>query len=151
MELIANIFRTLDVTSVAFLQMALVVVLVFILSATLVRPILATFEERENRSTKPMEESRALLAKADARSKAYEEAVRKAAADALASKRKAMEEASKAERKRIESVSDEANRRLDDMKAKIAVEKDAAAAVLRDDVKRLSVAIAEKVLGRQVA
>ncbi len=151
MDLIANIFRTLDVTSVAYLQMALVVVLVFILSGTLVRPILSTFEERENRSTKPMEESRALLAKADAQAKGYEEAVKKAAAEALAAKRKAMEEASKGERKRIETVSEEANRRLEEIKGKIGGEKDAAAAAIRDDVKRLSVAIAEKVLGRQVA
>lgn len=151
MDLVANIFRTLDVSSLAFFQMGLVVVLVFILSATLIKPILATFEERENRSTKPMEESRALLADADAKSKAYEDGVRKAAADALAAKRKAMEEATRLERKRIEGVSEETNRRLDEMKAKIAVEKEAAAVVLRDDVKRLSVAIAEKVLGRQVA
>lgn len=151
MELVANIFRTLDVSNLAILQMGIVVVLVFILSATLIKPILAVFEERENRSTKPMEESRALQAAAEAKAKGYEEELRKAAAAALAAKRKAMEEATRIERKRIEAVSEETNRRLEEMKAKIAAEKEGAAAVLRDDVKRLSVAIAEKVLGRQVA
>lgn len=151
MELVLRIFETLDITPFAVLQMGLVVALAVILSVTLVRPVLATFQERENQAVKPLEESKRLLAGADARTREYEDSRRKAAAEALAWKRARMEEASRAERKGIETVIEETNRQIDTMKRQIAAEKDAAAGMLRAEVSRLSVEIAEKVLGRRMA
>ncbi len=151
MELVGKIFETLGITQLALLQMALVVVLVFVLSATLIRPILATFQERENRAVKPVEESRSLLADAESRTLQYEESLRKAAAEALAAKRKKMEEAGKSERKRIEAIVDESNRHVEEMKIRIDAEKSEAAKVLHAEVSHLSREIAAKVLGRPVA
>jgi len=151
MELVGKIFETLGITQLALLQMALVVVLVFVLSATLIRPILATFQERENRAVGPLEESRSLLADAESRTLQYEEALRKAAAEALAAKRKKMEEAGRFERKRVEGVVDESNRHVEEMKVRIDEEKGQAGKVLRAEVSRLSREIAGKVLGRPVA
>lgn len=151
MELVGRIFDTLGITQLALLQMVLVVVLVGILSVTLVRPILATFQERETRSVKPVEESRTLLTEAEERSARYEESLRKAAAAALAGKRGKMEEAARFERKRIEAVLEESNRHVEEMKARIASEKADASKTLRAEVARLSVEIAGKVLGRPVA
>ena len=54
MELVGKIFETLGITQLALLQMVLVVTLVSILSVTMVRPILSTFQERKNRSDKPV-------------------------------------------------------------------------------------------------
>lgn len=151
MELVGKIFETLGITQLALLQMALVVVLVFILSATLIRPILATFRERENRSVKPVEESRKFLADAESRTLQYEESIRKAAAEALAAKRKKMEEAGRSERKRIEDVVDESNRQVEEMKVRIDAEKNEAGKTLRAEVSLLSREIAGKVLGRPAA
>lgn len=151
MELVGKIFETLGITQLAFLQMALVVALVFILSATLIRPILATFQERENRAVKPAEESRSLLAAAESRTLQYEESLRKAAAEALAAKRKKMEEAGRTERKRVEAVVEESNRHVEEMKVRIDAEKVEAGKVLRAEVSHLSREIAGKVLGRPVA
>jgi F-type H+-transporting ATPase subunit b len=151
MELVLKIFQTLDITLLAVLQMGLVVVLTFILSLTLIRPILATFQERENLSVRPLEEAKHLVAEADAKTREYEESQRKALAEALARKRARMEESSRAERKRIESVMEETNRQIDTMREGIASEKETAAQVLRSEVARLSQEIAEKVLGRSVA
>jgi F-type H+-transporting ATPase subunit b len=151
MELVGKIFQTLEISQLAFLQMALVVVLVFILSATLVRPILSTFQERERRTTLPVEESKAFLADAEIKTAKYEESLRKAAAEALAGKRRKMEESGRAERKRIEGVLEESNRRVEEMKARIDVEKEETAKALRAEVPRLAVEIAGKVLGRPVA
>ncbi len=151
MELVGKIFETLGITQLAFLQMALVVALVFILSATLIRPILATFQERENRAVKPAEESRLLLATAESRTQQYEESLRKAAAEALAAKRKKMEAAGRTERKRIEAVVEESNRHVEEMKVRIDAEKVEAGKVLRAEVSHLSREIAGKVLGRPVA
>jgi len=141
----------MGITQLAFLQMLLVVVLVFVLSTTLIRPILSTFQERENRSVLPLEESRRLLAEAAARTARYEESLRKAAAEALAGKRRRMEEASRAERKKIEVVIEESNQKVEGMKAQITAEKEKAAQMLRAEVSRLSAEIAAKVLGRPVA
>jgi F-type H+-transporting ATPase subunit b len=151
MELVGKIFDTLGISQLALLQMVLVVVLVFLLSVTLIRPILATFQERENRSVAPLEESRKLLADAERKSALYEESLRKAAIEALAGKRGKMEEAGRLERKRIEAVLEESNRHVEEMKARIGAEKSDAAKTLRAEVARLSVEIAGKVLGRPVA
>ena len=151
MELVLKIFETLDITMLAVLQMGLVVLLAIILSVTLVRPVLATFQERENLSVKPLEEAKRLVAEVDAMTRQYEESQRKALAEALARKRGRMEESSRAERKGIESVMEETNRQIDTMRKQIASEKETAAQALRSEVSRLSQEIAEKVLGRSVA
>ena len=151
MELVGKIFETLGITQLALLQMALVVGLVFLLAVTLVRPILATFQERESRSLRPVEESRKLLADAESKSALYEESLRKASVEALAAKRGKMEEASRLERKRVEAVLEESNRHVEEMKVRIAAEKGDASKTLRAEVARLSVEIAGKVLGRPVA
>jgi len=151
MELVLKIFETLGITSLAVLQMAITVVLAVILSATLIRPILQVFQERENRSSKPMEESKALLADAEAKTRQYEEALRKSTLESIVRKRAKMEEASRVERKRIEEAAGESNRQVEQMKSRIGMEKEAALGILRQEVARLSTQIAEKVLGRSVA
>ena len=130
MELVLKIFQTLDITLLAVLQMGLVVALTFLLSLTLIRPILATFQERRNLSVIPLEEAKNLVAEAEAKTRQYEESQRKALAEALGSKRAWMEESSRAERKRIESAMEETNRQIDAMREQIASEKEAAARVL---------------------
>lgn len=151
MELVLKIFETLDITLLAVLQMGLVVVLAVILSVTLVRPVLATFRERENLSVTPLEEARQLVADADAKNRQYDDSLRKAAAEALARKRAGMEEAARGERKKIETALEETNRQIEAMKEQIRMEKEEAARTLRGEVSRLSRGIAEKVLGRTVA
>ena len=151
MELVGKIFETLGISQLALLQMLLVVVLVALLSVTLVRPILATFQERENRSVAPVEESRRLQAEAERKAALYEESLRKAAVEALAAKRAKMEEASRLERKRIDAVLEESTHHVEEMKVRIGAEKTDAAKTLRAEVARLSVEIAAKVLGRPVA
>ena len=151
MELVGKIFETLEIDQLALLQLCLVIALAFILSAILIRPILRTFEERDNLSVKPLEESRRLLAEAEDKTRRYDEAFRKSSMDALARKRAGMEETSRGERKRIEAAIEESNGKIEEMKGRIRVEKEAVASSLRSEVGLLSRQIAEKVLGRQVA
>ena len=151
MELVSKIFETLDISQLALLQLGLVIVLVFLLSTLLIRPILRTFEERENLSVKPLEESRRLLFEADEKARGYDEALRKGAAEALARKRRVMEETSRAGRRQVEAVVEETNLKVEELKGRIAAEKESSAAFLRDQVSQLSTEIARKVLGRPVA
>jgi F-type H+-transporting ATPase subunit b len=151
MELVSKILETLEISQLALLQLGLVVVLAFLLSLLLIRPILRTFEERENLSVKPVEESRRLLSEADEKARGYDEALRKGAAEALERKRRVMDEASRAGRKQVEAVVEETNIKVEELKGRIATEKESAAAFLRDQVSQLSTEIARKVLGRPVA
>jgi F-type H+-transporting ATPase subunit b len=151
MELVLKIFQTLDITLLAVLQMGLVVFLTFVLSVTLIRPVLATFQERERLSVRPLEEAKQLIADFDAKTREYDESRRKAVAETVARKRARLEEASRVERKRIEGVMEETSRQIDKMKGQILAEKEDAARVLRAEVSRLSQEIAGKVLGRRVA
>ena len=151
MELVSKIFETLEISQLALIQLGLVVVLAFLLSTLLIKPILRTFEERENLSVKPIEESRRLLTEADEKARGYDEALRKGAVEAIARKRRVMEESSRAGRKQIEVVVEETNRKVEELKGRIDVEKESAAALLRAQVSQLSMEIARKVLGRPVA
>ena len=151
MELVLKIFQTLDITLLAVLQMGVLVFLTFVLSVTLIRPVLATFQERENLSVGPLEEAKQLIADVDARTREYDESRRKAVAETVARKRARLEEASRAERKRIEGVMEETSHQIDKMKGQILAEKEDAARVLRAEVSRLSQEIAGKVLGRRVS
>ena len=151
MELVSKIFETLEISQLALLQLGLVIVLAFLLSTLLIRPILRTFEERDNLSVKPVEESRRLLSEADEKARNYDESLRKGAVEALSRKRGIMEEASRTSRKQVEAVVEETNRKVDALKGRIAVEKESAAALLRAEVAHLSTEIARKVLGRPIA
>jgi F-type H+-transporting ATPase subunit b len=151
MELVTKIFETLEVSRLALLQLGLVVALAYLLSILLIRPILRTFEERENLSVKPVEESRRLLSEADEKARGYDEALRKGVAEALERKRRAMDETSRAGRRQVEAVVEETNLKVEELKGRIAAEKESAAGFLRDQVSQLSAEIARKVLGRPVA
>lgn len=151
MELVTKIFETLEISQLALLQLGLVIVLALLLSTLLIRPILRTFEERENLSVKPVEESRRLLSEADEKAHGYDEALRKGAAEALERKRRAMDETSRAGRRQVEAVVEETSLKVEELKGRIAAEKESAAGFLRDQVSQLSTEIARKVLGRPVA
>jgi F0F1-type ATP synthase membrane subunit b/b' len=62
-----------------------------------------------------------------------------------------MEETSRAGRRQVEAVVEETNRKVEELKGRIAAEKESAAALLRAQVSQLSTEIARKVLGRPVA
>lgn len=151
MELVSKIFETLEISQLALLQLGLVVALAFLLSSLLIRPILRTFEERENLSVKPIEESRRILFEADEKARGYDEALRKGAVEALARKRHVMEETSRAGRRQVDAVVEETNLKVEELKGRISAEKESAGAFLRDQVSQLSTEIARKVLGRPVA
>jgi len=151
MELVGKIFETLEINRMTLVQLGIVIVLAGVLSRLLIQPILKTFQERENLSVKPVEESRRLLAETEEKAKRYDEALRKGSLDALGRKRALIEEASRAERKRVEGVVEESGRDLEALKTRIVAEKEAASAALSGQVSQLSRQIAEKVLGRRVA
>ncbi|MCL2103095.1 MAG: hypothetical protein FWH25_03560 [Syntrophorhabdaceae bacterium] len=151
MELVSKIFETLEISRLALVQFGVVIFLAFLLTILLIRPLLRLFAERDNLTMKPLKEARSLLDEADEKSHRYDEELLKTGHEALARKRAAAEEVSRSERRRIEAAAEESNKKLEEIKRGIRAEKEAVAASLKSEVAQLSMRIAEKVLGREVA
>lgn len=151
MDLVAKILGTLEINELAIVMMGLVIVLTAVLSKFLINPLIDTIESRESLSFGTLDESKALLAEAESRVRSYDETLNKGIVDALMAKRAKIEESGRIERRKIESVSQECVAEVESVRGKIASEKEAVGKVLRDEVSRLSVEIAGKVLGRVVA
>lgn len=151
MDLVAKILGTLEINELALVMSGLVIVLTAVLSRFLINPLVDTIESRESLSSGTLDESKALLAEAESRVRSYDETLNKGIVDALMAKRAKIEESSRIERRKIESVAQECAAEVESVRGKIASEKEAVGKVLRDEVSRLSVEIAGKVLGRVVA
>jgi F-type H+-transporting ATPase subunit b len=149
--MISKILEVLEINNFVFLQMAIVILLSYLMGKFLIHPILKTFEERENRTTVPMQRAREMIAKAEELADEYEARIRAASQEALARKRARIEEVIRSERKIIEEAQKEAESSVEALKQSIGEEKQRALEVLKEESGALAREIAEKILGRSVA
>ncbi len=151
MEMISKILEVLEINSFVFLQMALVISLSYLAGKFLIKPVLRTFEERENRTTVPMEQAREMLRDAESKASDYEARLKGANQEAITRKRARIEEVARSERQLIGEARSEAERSVEEVKEKIGAEKDEALAILREESQAIARAIVEKILGRSIA
>ncbi len=151
MEMISKILEVLEINSFVFLQMALVISLSYLAGKFLIKPVLRTFEERENRTTVPMEQAREMLRDAESKASDYEARLKGANQEAITRKRARIEEVAMSERQLIGEARSEAERSVEEVKEKIGAEKDEALAILREESQAIARAIVEKILGRSIA
>ncbi len=151
MEMISKILEVLEINSFVFLQMALVISLSYLAGKFLIKPVLRTFEERENRTTVPMEQAREMLRDAESKASDYEARLKGANQEAITRKRARIEEVAMSERQLIGEARSEAERSVEGVKEKIGAEKDEALAILREESQAIARAIVEKILGRSIA
>ncbi len=149
--MISKILDVLEINNFVFLQMAIVLVLTYITGKLLIHPILRTFEERENRTTRPMEEAKEMLARVEQLAEEYDRKLKEATQEALLRKRRRIEDVAKAEKKIIEEAQREAEARIEELKERIEKEKVEALEKLREETQTIAREIAEKILGRSVA
>lgn len=150
MEMIAKILEVLEINSFVFLQMALVIGLSFLAGKFLILPIIRTFEERENRTTIPMEQAKDMLRMAEEKASSYEERLKVANQEAITKKRAMIEEVVRSERRVADEARQESEKTVEEVKAKITEEKGEALALLRRESLAIAKEIAEKVLGRSI-
>lgn len=150
MEMISKILEVLEINSFVFLQMALVISLSYLTGRFLIHPILKTFQERENRTTLPMEQAREMLTSAEEKSNEYEERLKGASLEAVTRKRARIEEVVRAERKVVEEARHESERSIEEVKGNILAEKEDALKVLREQSEAIAKAIVEKILERGI-
>lgn len=151
MEMISKILEVLEINSFVFLQMAIVIILSILTGKFLIKPILRTFEEREKRTTEPMEQAKEMVEKAEYLSSEYERKLKEARQEALARKRTRVEETAKTERLIIDEAGVEAEKKIEELGERIAREKEEALSSLREETKSIAREIAEKILGRSMA
>jgi F-type H+-transporting ATPase subunit b len=132
------------------IQMANFILLIFILRKLLYVPILGIMNERKERMEEYDGEVKRLKQEVEQKFSEYEEKVRLAKLDALEQKNTIVKEGAGLAKSMIEAVRSEIPALMEQLNARITREVDAARAILRSQSQKISLEIAEKVLGRSI-
>jgi F-type H+-transporting ATPase subunit b len=133
-----------------FIQMANFVLLIFILKKMLYVPILGVIEARKHRMEASDGEVKRLNSDVEQKFAAYEEKVQLAKLQAMEQRKAIVKEGADVAKSVIDAVRSEIPGLMEQFNARITGEVDAARAVLHTQSRKISLDIAEKVLGRSV-
>lgn len=133
-----------------WVQMANFLILMFALNLLLYKPILGIIDKRKKQIQDAEEEIRRLNQSVDDRMAAYEEKLRLAKIQALEKKHEIMKEGSEQAKSFIEAAKGEIPAIMEKFHAEMNKEVGEARRLLTDQSKRISVEIAEKLLGRSL-
>ncbi len=140
----------IDIDSTLWLQLVNFLVLIFILNALLFKPILGIMEKRRQQFEGARDEVRGLHESVETKMAEYEEAVRKAKQQAMEQKAELVKEGAEEARKIVDAVRGVIPKMMEEFQGKMNREIDEARGVLKNQSRRLSLEIAEKVLGRSL-
>lgn len=132
------------------IQMVNFVILMFILNLLLYKPVLGIIDKRKKNFQDIEEEIKRLNQSVDERMAAYEEKLRLAKMQALEKKQEIMTEGSEQAKKFIEAAKGEIPAMMEKFHADMNREVDEARRILTNQSKKISIEIAEKLLGRSL-
>lgn len=132
------------------IQMANFILLIFILRKLLYMPILGVMNERKERMEESDGEVKRLKQEVEQKFSEYEEKVRLAKLDAMAQKNAIVKEGADLAKGVIETIRGEIPALMEQFNTRMGMEVEAARAVLRSQSRKISLEIAEKVLGRSI-
>lgn len=132
------------------IQMANFVLLIFILRKLLYVPILGVMDERKDRMEAADGEVKRLKQDVEQKFAEYEEKVQQAKLNAMEQRNAIVKEGADLAKSTIDAVRSEIPALMEQFNARVNAEVDAARAVLRSQSRRISLDIAEKVLGRSI-
>lgn len=133
-----------------WIQMANFIVLMIILNLLLYKPVLGIIDRRKKKLEDTEEEIRRLNQSVEDRMAAYEEKLRLAKIQALEKRQEIMKEGSEQAKKFIEAAKGEIPAMMEKFQADMNKEVNEARRILTDQSKKISVEIAEKLLGRSL-
>jgi F-type H+-transporting ATPase subunit b len=139
---------SLDYTTLV--QIANFVLLMLILNALLYKPIMGVIERRKEQMEKSDGEVKRLRQEVEQKLAEYEEKVRLAKLEAMEQRNAIVKEGADLAKSAIEAVRSEIPMLMEQFNAKMGREVDAARAILRSQSRKISLEIAEKVLGRSI-
>ena len=132
------------------IQMANFVLLIFILRKLLYVPILGVMDERKDRMEAADGEVKRLKQDVEQKFAEYEEKVQQAKLSAMEQRNSIVKEGADLAKSTIDAVRSEIPALMEQFNARVNAEVDAARSVLRSQSRRISLDIAEKVLGRSI-
>jgi F0F1-type ATP synthase membrane subunit b/b' len=128
----------------------LIIALIFILNASLFKPINHILEEREKLSAGRLSEAQQLLAQHSERLNHYEEQIRTARSDAYQVLEAQRKQAAQAQQEMMAQVRNETSQQIAAAKNEIAAQADAARAGLEKDAREMAATISAGILQRPV-
>jgi len=139
-----NLDRSLIVQAVNFL------LLLFILTKLLYRPLVAKMEERSQAIKKALEEAQAARAEAQTQREEHAAKIQAAYAEAQAIRAAALKEAADEQRRLVETARGEAARLVEGARAEMEQDIRRARQALRQEVGDLAVAVAERLIKKSL-
>lgn len=126
------------------------VVLIFVLNVLLYRPVLGVIDKRKNQLAEAEAEVQRLQAEVDRQLAAYEEQLLKAKTEALARRNEIVREGAEEAKAIVSAVRGEIPALMEQFQVRMGLERAAAKEILANESRKLSLEIAEKVLGRSL-
>jgi F-type H+-transporting ATPase subunit b len=126
------------------------IILIFILNALLYKPILGIIDKRKQKMDESDSEIKRMNQTVEQKMAEYEEKVRLAKVDAMEQKNTIVKEGSDVAKGIIDAVRGEIPAMMEQFHAKMGKEVEEARAILHSQSQKISLDIAEKVLGRSI-
>ena len=131
-------------------QMVNFIILIFILNALLYKPILGIIDKRKQKMDESDSEIKHMNRTVEQKMAEYEEKVRLAKVDAMEQKNAIVKQGSDVAKGIIDAVRGEIPAMMEQFHAKMGKEVEEARAILHSQSQKISLDIAEKVLGRSI-
>ena len=131
-----------------FFHIALILIMVFVLNATLFKPINRILEERERRTRGQLDEARDTMRRVDEKLNAYERSLREARAEGYRMMEQVRAEAMRERQARLEGIREEIERSVTQEKEGLRAQAETARAALQADAVRIASEIGSHILHR---
>ena len=131
-----------------FLHIALIILMVFVLNATLFRPINKVLEERERRTRGRSGEAQDILGRVESGLRQYETSLREARLEGYHLLEAQRAEAMSARQAKLGALREDLRGLVEEQRSSILAQADAARNTLAGDAQRLAAEISNQVLGR---
>ncbi|CAN5265408.1 hypothetical protein BH18ACI2_BH18ACI2_18720 [soil metagenome] len=131
-----------------FLHIALIIFMVYVMNATLFRPINRILEERERRTRGRSGEAQDTLRRVDANLKRYENSLREARVEGYQRLEQERAEAMRVRQAQVDDVRAEVTQSIEEQKMAIQAQTTEARASLEGDARRIASEISSQILHR---
>ena len=134
-----------------FLHIAIILLMVFVLNATLFKPINRILEERERRTRGRSSEAHEILQRVEASMTRYERTLREARAEGYRLLEQERASAVTERQARLGAVREEINRSIGEEKEALRIQVEQARATLGQDARQLAAEIGSQILNRPIS
>lgn len=134
-----------------FLHIVIILVMVFVLNATLFKPINRILEERERRTRGRSGEAKGIIKQVDEKLTSYEQSLREARSEGYRLMEQERAEAMRERQIKVEAVREEVNRSIEEEKRAIHAQAEDARSTLVRDAGSIAADISRQILHRPVS